>query len=161
VSWMKAIEELLQEIAQQQNAPQQRPPAAPRPVQRRPVVPVRPAVEAEVIPEGPEAADVATHVSQHITTAEIAQHTAGLGTEVRQADSKIQAHLQSKFDHRVASIDARSGVAARGGVSAQPSDKGARRPPVTNELVQMLRNPKTIRQAILLNEIFRRPEERW
>jgi len=158
VSWMKAIEELLQEIAQQQNAPQQRPPGPPRPAARRPVQPV---VEAEVIPDGPEAEDVATHVSQHITTAEIAQHTAGLGTEVRQTDSKVQAHLQSKFDHRVASIDARSGVAARGGVSARPTDKGPRRPAAASELVQMLRDPKSIRQAFVLSEIFQRPEERW
>lgn len=158
MSWMKAIEELLQEIAQQQNAPQQRPPGPPRPAARRPAPPV---VEAEVIPEEPGAEDVATHVSQHISTAEIAQRTAGLGTEVRQADSKIQTHLQSKFGHRVASLDSRAGVAARGGVSAQATDKGARRPATARQLVQMLRNPESVRQAVLLSEILQRPEQRW
>jgi hypothetical protein len=158
MSWVKAIEELLQEIAQQQGAAPPPPQQPARPTARRPA-PARapePVVEAQVLPDE----DVATHVSQHVSTADIVQHTAELGAEVGLADEKLESHLQERFDHRVASIDSRAGVAARGGVSAQATGKGERRVAMASELAQMLRNPRNIRQAILLNEIFRRPEDR-
>jgi hypothetical protein len=89
---------------------------------------------------------------------EIAQQTSRLGAEVDQADDKLAAHLQQVFDHRVGQLKDRASQSV-----PQPAAGPAAAPrgvtPV--DLAQMLYSPQHVRNAILVAEILRRPEERW
>jgi hypothetical protein len=131
-------------------------PAADQPV-RRLADTSRPAIAPAAQPVQPPrsttlGAGVGQHVAQHLTGgAEIAAHVQHLGADVAQADERLAAHLQAKFTHQVGNL--------------QHQDTGEQRkvvrPPVAQSLVDLLRQPGGARQAVLLSEIFRRPEERW
>jgi hypothetical protein len=76
----------------------------------------------------------------------------------RQPQSEsVARHVQDAFSHElthlrgaIAQDDPQAGVAQQMAASAQ-----------AQELVQLLRNPATIRQAILLREVLDRPVDRW
>jgi hypothetical protein len=151
--------------AQQQKKPA---PAAPRPAgppqreEPRRLVPARSelpkVVEAEVIDaELAETGDsVSRHVSQHLRGAEeIAAHTRQLGAEVDSADEKLEAHLHQVFDHELGRLKNMASQTA-----ATPPPPPA--PDVTaHELLTLLRSPESIRDAIVMAEVLRRPLERW
>jgi hypothetical protein len=78
---------------------------------------------------------------------------ARLGKTVGLADDLLEARLHDTFDHQL------------GGLSTRPS---VERPPAeavadseAAKLVRILRDPDSLRQAILLREIIDRPEYRW
>jgi hypothetical protein len=154
---LKDLENLLREMAEEQMV---RPPATrprPQPQQRPQPLPELEAVDAEVIELQPLGAGVSQHVSQHLDMSSIRQHTAQLGSEVALADDKLDARLHDKFDHAVGRIKGGQPTAAAAPPTATVSSSPAptARP---SEIAQLLRNPKSIRQAIILNEILRRPE---
>ena len=141
--------------------PQQQPPAQTpkpaRPQTRRP--PVQPANEDEIIvlgtsttksPIDPYRQSVSEHVKSHIDTSALGEHASHLGEEVGLADDKLEARLHSTFDHSVASLESSGKVRQVGG---SDDDLNA----VAIELVAMLRNPNSIRHAIILNEVLTRP----
>jgi hypothetical protein len=76
-------------------------------------------------------------------------------SEVTQAVDSMESHLAQTFDH---SLGAMSGSGSSTG-----GEKTAATPPssTANELVAMLRDPQSIREAIVISEVLRRPEERW
>lgn len=127
-----------------------------------------PALEPELIePErsGPVGGQVAEHVRDFLSSGEFSHRTAPLGGEVAQADEQLGEHLHQVFDHDVSSLEAKPGE-----VSAQPAavvgpgaDLAAVDLPVTAAagLVALLSDMENVRQAIVINEILRRPEERW
>ncbi len=140
-----------QRPAQPAPVPQQRP-VAPPPAQRQPYSPPpttpsrqppqRQPVEAEVVWSNRES--VAAHVQAHISTRSIAEHASQLGQEVGLADDKLEQRLHEKFDHSVGTL----GHLDTTGEGATSGD----------DLLQLLRNPQSLRQAILLSEILKRPE---
>ena len=155
-----------QPAGQQGGGPQPQP--APRP-QRRPASPRRPApaadapVQAEVVGERPVGGAVEKHVRQHLDADEFRRRSEQLGAEVAQADDKVEGRLRQKFDHRVSRLTGRPGEAAA--TPAEPS-AAAVAPgelPVTAAagLAALFATADSIRHAIIINEILRRPEERW
>jgi hypothetical protein len=110
-------------------------------------------VDAEIAELGD---GVSRHVSQHLrSTQEMAAHTSRLGAEVDLADDKLEARLHQTFDHHLGRLAKKASATA-----ATPH--AAPQPDVTaGELFAMLRSPESIRDAIVMSEIFRRPEERW
>jgi len=170
MSIMRDLENLLREIAEQQQgqprpvaqrpAPQRVPqprPTPPRPAPQRPLVsraaPVDAEVlDAEIVDAAPvrRRAAVAKHVEKHLDTSDLTTHAAQLGAEVGLADEKVEAHLHQKFDHDVSRIsdpEDKAGAAAGAAFAAQ--------------IVQLFRSPQSIQQAFILNEIINRPEQRW
>jgi len=139
----------------QQAAPPQAPPVTARLVPvREEVVYLKPAapevVEAEV-------ADVGERVSRRVTddmrgAAEIAEHTRRLGEEVHSADSKMQAHLHQVFDHRLGQLREMAADDKATSVEQPKGDSAA------GDFLKMLRSPNSIRDAIVMAEILRRPE---
>ena len=110
----------------------------------------------EVIRTGPPTgAAVDAYVAEQMRgVAAIGQHAQRLGEEVAQADDRIQAQLQQKFDHRVGTltpVSASTVVPA----SAAAASSAAR------EFRELLARPGGMRQIVIANEILRRPEERW
>ena len=100
---------------------------------------------------------VAEHVAEHVSAAsqEFDKEVADLGERVRRADEQFDVQLHQKFDHELGSLAARP---ATGG-SDQPLT--AQRATPAAQIAALLATPDGVRQAIVLNEILRRPEDRW
>ena len=127
----------------------------PRPQPRPPQPVVRP-VAAEVV-------DLAhrENVAPAVDTRGIAQHASKLGGEVAGTERQVDQHLHEVFDHKV------------GELAKQPDRLTKRRRASKSKRVQslpatsaagfaaLLSNAHSIRQAIVINEILTRPEDRW
>jgi len=100
---------------------------------------------------------VGTHVRSHINTSDIAEHTRQLGEQVSQASEVVERRLHQKFDHEVGHLGA-DHIADANEYSAEfvhaEHDDVA---PRAKELAEMLKSPKTFRQAIIMSEILNRP----
>jgi hypothetical protein len=164
---MRELENLLREIAEQQQPAAQRPvpprPPQPRPAQaqpaqrpspQRPAAPRGPAevLDAEVVDAAPvrRRPTVAERVEKHLDNSSLTAGASRLGAEVAQAGEKIEAHSHEKFDHQKSQIDDpedRVGAAAGAAFATRIAD--------------MFRNPQSIQQAFILNEILNPPDLRW
>ncbi|MGD9720886.1 MAG: hypothetical protein AB7O59_14440 [Pirellulales bacterium] len=140
-------------------APQRSPARTPR--SATPPAPLR---EEPVDVEPVETRDfdaVAASVEQHIGRRDFTQRTEHLADDIVRADQQMEAHLHEAFDHRVGTLPDQ---ASRQG-EARATDTGteAQRaaPAAAAALVEILRTPQGMRQAIVLGEILARPVERW
>jgi len=133
-----------------QQPPQRLVPQAPDPAYAPPV-PVEVIVDAEL-------ADNADRVARQVAadlrgTDQIAEHTRHLGEEVDQADDKLESHLHQVFDHQLGKLKKTASTTAAAPYDSPASDM--------SELLQMLRSPKSVRDAIVMAEVLRRPDDRW
>ena len=164
------IEKFLRRAAERR---QGKPPAdvevlvAPESAQRIPSPPPRP-VRAEVVAaqlvQSRQAEtltsrhEVAEHVREHLDTDAITSQASHLGQEVGLADDKLEARLHKKFDRKLGSLRQQDSIHPY----ARKDEAGATRPPsvlTAATLAGMLGNPHTARQAVILSEILRRPQE--
>lgn len=76
-------------------------------------------------------------------------------TDVEQADDKMSAHLHEKFDHQIGTLQ----KSTLGEMS--PHDMPSHADIELSDIAQLLLNPQSIRQAIILREILAPPHERW
>jgi hypothetical protein len=173
------VEEFLRRAAARRAAAaqQQRPPAqpagwSPPPQPLPPQAPRRPASLSEVVmlqPVQPVEAEVVDAelaeqpdrlgrgVAQHMRgTQEIAEHTRHLGEEVDHADDKLAAHLHQVFDHKLGDLK-KSTLEAAAVSPSQASRDGAL--PGAASIAHLLVDPQNVRNAIILAEILRRPDE--
>jgi len=125
-------------------------------------------VQAEVVAEKPVGGQVTEHVKTFLDEEKFAKRGEELGKGVAQTvNQEIDQHLQQVFSHPVSKLAAVSGEAAAPPTAGEPAELAAAAPVVetpnvfADELVAMLTNPDSLRQAILLTEILHRPEERW
>lgn len=171
------IEDFLRRAAQrraqqqQPTKPQAGPPQA-RPPQSRPPQPQRPRpapprpveiLEAEVIEELPHVlsgSSVAAHVQEHIRTGVFDEGLSHLGEEVGRSDDRMEAHLHQVFEHDLGALGARTSAADDSSLDDDsPGQK--RKPAKPTNYMELLQDPASIRQAIILSEILARPLERW
>jgi len=152
------IGEFLQRAAQRRA--RQAAPAAP-PERRLADQPVL----AEAAGETPVGGQVSEHVQEFLDAGEFSRRTAQLGGEVAQTDAQLGEHLRDVFDHEVGRLAERPGESAAAPVvegSPLPEDQPAAVAATSSaDLIALLSNPEGIRLAIVINEILRRPEERW
>lgn len=172
---MSDVEDFLKRVAQMRaeaqaraNQQRQQPRPAPKPVPKPPqrqtpparaIEPLRPqlvqadVVEAELAERGD---GVARHVREHLRGAEsIAEHTRQLGAEVDQADDKLAAHLHEVFDHQLGHLKKTTGQ------SESTPDRTAEQGLTPDSIARLLRSPTSARDALILAEIFQRPDQRW
>jgi hypothetical protein len=99
---------------------------------------------------------VAEHVAEHVTSAakQIGDEASRLGERVASVDKQFGAQLQ-KFDHEIGTFGDRRGALA------QAPQRAAEVVNPALEIAAMLSGGDGMRRAVILNEIFRRPEERW
>jgi hypothetical protein len=162
-------------------APQQPRPAAarPRPVarpaarpapQQRPVRPARPVGPPPVEePVDLVLADVAQPAQplreqrgedrlRHLAQADV-------GREVSHADEKMEEHVHEVFDHKLGQLAGKSGDTARPATvqeASSPEDQVSPMPSTAAAgMAALFADTNNLRQAILIHEILRRPEERW
>ncbi len=159
------IGEFLRRAAQRRGGQQApAPPPAARqtgpPVMAQAVDPGRGPVAEVPVGEG-----VLAHVREHIDTGDFDRRAAELGDEVAGADEQIGERLHETFDHDVGRLAGRPGesaVAPRLGRAGEPEDRMAELPSAAAAgLAAMFSNAQNIRQAIIVNEILTRPEDRW
>ncbi len=114
-------------------------------------------VEAAVVADEPSGRRVAEHVREHISNQEFAQRASRLGQQVSQTDDRVREHLHEVFDHQVGSL-AKKPTRTSAFAEPKPSEL-----PMTAAagLAAMLSNADSVRQAIVINEILTRPEDRW
>jgi hypothetical protein len=106
----------------------------------------------------PRPLSVAEHVAEHVTSAarQISDDAARLGERVAAVDKQFDAQVQQKFGHEIGTMGDR--------LASRAQDQQPAAPAVVNPAVQifdLLANSNGMRQAIVVNEILRRPEERW
>jgi hypothetical protein len=106
-------------------------------------------------PEIPKRASVAEHVAQHVAAGSraVAEQTSKLGQRIIQDDAQFDVQLKARFDHDVGTL------AASRAEETLPPVVGPQSPAA--QIAALLASPDGVRQAILLNEILRRPNERW
>ncbi|MEE8451743.1 MAG: hypothetical protein V3R99_07500 [Thermoguttaceae bacterium] len=131
---------------QGQAGPQARQPR-PKPV-RAEAVRAAP-VEAQAVGEVPTGSGVERHVREHLEKEKLTRRSSRLGSEVSQADEKIDQRLHEVFDHDVSELAKRSKKTAE-----LPSTAAA-------GLTALFSNAESIRQAIIINEVLTRPVDRW
>jgi hypothetical protein len=110
-------------------------------------------VQAEVVAAS-GGAEVGEHVRKHLDTTDFNRRESHLADEVTQADEKMDEHLRGVFDHRLGQF-AQSPSDTGGVASAESAAMGAA------AIVALLATPQSVRQAIIINEILQRPEQRW
>lgn len=137
-----------------------------RPPQPQLRQPAQKPVEVQVVAEEPVGARIAKEVDRDLDTQEFTKRTTQLGSEVVQADREIDEHLHQVFDHHVSNLELLPGEAAAAAEVLTPeelTDPSLDSIPATfaTGLTDLLTNPTSVRQAIVLNEILHRPEERW
>lgn len=166
------IEAFLRRAAQQRGAAAARSPSPPAPQPTAPrtlvqrgerIAPLRPAedaVQVEVVEESSEGTPemhtmtVAEHVHRHLDTREFQQRASNI-TKVDQADEQLQQRLHQAFDHEVGTLAAKeqaqqTAAAASAAATAAKITAGG--------VFAMLKDPNSLRNAMILQEILRRPE---
>jgi hypothetical protein len=95
-------------------------------------------------------ATISQHVAEHLGGAKaIATHAQTLGSDVAQADERMEAHLQEKFTHRLGALGHQEAAAPVVVATA------------ATDLLKLLSQPGGAKTMIIANEILRRPEDRW
>lgn len=128
--------------APRSGAPKQSAPNDQRPA-RRSVVPKKRKTLAERADE--RAAARAKNLERQVSS---------LGKRVIEEDQQFDVQLKAKFDHNVGTLAGQSTVSPVELTPAAPSSPAG-------QIAAMLANPDGVRQAIILNEILRRPSDRW
>jgi hypothetical protein len=82
------------------------------------------------------------------------KEVADLGSRVKQADELFDRQLHQKFDHELGTLGSRTPASTPAEPTPQPVSPAA-------QIAAMLANPDGVRQAVILNEIFHRPSDRW
>jgi hypothetical protein len=99
---------------------------------------------------------VAEHVAEQVSSRaeNLAAQASKLGQRIAAEDQQFDTQIKAKFDHAVGTLG--------GGESSETAEQSS---PTANtpaaQLASMLANPGGIRQAVLVNEILRRPSDRW
>lgn len=104
--------------------------------------------------------NVEEHVHSHIDTSQFADRESHLGSDIDQADDKMAARLHKVFDHQLGQFrrEDRREVESTERASTPPEDIFRLK---SQSLADALRNPGSLRQAIVLSEILHRPDDRW
>jgi hypothetical protein len=129
-----------------------------RPV--RPAKPVQRPVVAEAIGSKPVGGQITAHVKKYLDEQQFENRAEQLGVEVAHVDSEIEQHLHKTFDHAMGTLRTLPGGSLDTDVAIESADDEVFIPE-TSEIHKLLTDPQSIRQAIVLNEILHRPEERW
>ena len=157
------IEDFLRRAAQRR-APQppraNRAPDPPQPVQ----IPGDEDVVDAYIVEDPgilAGHDVADHVSQHINTADVGERLSHMGEVIDNADDRMEDHLHGYFEHKLGDLGAETSRASDSTLDDDNEGQGAVEKIPAFNIRKLLSSPANIRDAIILGEIFVKPEDRW
>lgn len=95
---------------------------------------------------------VAQHVDVYLQNDEFQSRAAAL-TRLDEVDEQVESHIHQVFDHELSNLGA--------GTVAPPADDSAKLPPATGAaagVALMLSSPDSLRNAIIMQEVLRRPD---
>lgn len=142
----QAAERLAQKAGNRGTAPARpsSPTPSPRPYSQRP--PQAEVVTAEVIDTGSRLGNLRESGPDPLSTIDTRP---SLAQDISQADERMLDHVHQVFDHQLSNLKA-----ASSSLDAQSSPHQNRA--VENPIVEMLRNPNSLRNAFIASEIFKR-----
>jgi hypothetical protein len=99
---------------------------------------------------------VAEHVAEQVTSRanSLGAKASKLGQRIANEDQQFDTKIKAKFDHTIGTLGGSDAPIAVEQIS--PSNDS-----LAVQLVAMLANPTGVQQAVLVNEILRRPSDRW
>ena len=103
--------------------------------------------------------DVGSHVAEHIDTSDFGERASQLGEVVDNADDRMEAHLHGYFEHKLGELGVTTSRASDSTLdddSPLPVAEGSQR--TKFDIKQLLQSPSSIRDAIVLSEVLRRPD---
>jgi hypothetical protein len=100
---------------------------------------------------------VAEHVAEQVSAraASLGAQASQLGQRIAAEDQQFDSQIKAKFDHAIGTLGSTDMATDSASAPPSPTDTPAA------QLAAMLAHPGGIRQAVLVNEILRRPSERW
>ena len=96
---------------------------------------------------------VSDHVDAYIDTSDIAENAAHMGERIIGEAKRIDKQVHSHLDHDMTALDDNPSIQDEPGAVVHRTEA----PPMAKELIRMLSSPSSFRQAILINEILKRP----
>jgi len=142
--------------------------------------PVRPPVVVEVVEAPPVRESVAEHVAQTLDSEKFSRRATQLSQVQQASDDEFRKHMQSVFQHGLGNLNpqppgifeaaaqaaaATASAAAVKTAAAAGGSQTAAAPSATKkgttDIALFLAGRKNARDAIILTEILRRPEDRW
>lgn len=121
------------------------------------VDPTVPAVKMEE-PASNDQESIAEHVKRRMSRDAFLRRNEDLGTTLVAADAERSRHRHELFDHQVGELASLSTLGSS--VELRPAFSEEKKPAAAN-IAQFLRDPGSIRRAIILNSILERPTDRW
>jgi len=73
----------------------------------------------------------------------------------------MEAHLQQVFEHKLGQLGVQTSVAEESTLDDDEEPEASKQLAPTFGLVDMLRDPQNLRNAIIAKEILTRPEHLW
>lgn len=128
-----------------------------RPLRPRKVLEAEVIEDVDVVSETMLAASI-SETTRRLLPSQFAKHP-HLAEDIEQADEKLADHLHATFDHKLGRLGAEE--AKEVALARVQSGKGLTSRLTAAEFAEMLKTPAAARNAIILNEILRRPEHRW
>lgn len=108
----------------------------------------------------PYGESVSEHVSRHLSTREFDERAKTL-SQVSAEQQKLSQHVHEVFDHKLGTLAGRTIKGTEGAASATPPDVEDAPSYAADQLLAWLRDPASLRQAIVLHEVLERPAARW
>ena len=99
----------------------------------------------------PKRESIADHVRDAIVVSDVTENALKLGAEVGLADEKLEARM-AKFDHAMGGLEGMASI-QNDRVESEGPDKSH----IAVSLLELFKQPQTIRQSILISEILKRP----
>jgi hypothetical protein len=96
---------------------------------------------------------VSAHVNRYLDVSDIVQHVDQLGDVIENADERMEAHLDEVFDHDVGKLSSKK----QDSVTDKRPKSRTEENDVAKGILKMLQSPKTVRQAIMVAEVLKRP----
>lgn len=161
------IEAFLRRARGEQPKPKPQPQPQPAPVEQvRRLVEKPRSIKQQESPQQTRES-ITEHVQRHISSRPVGEHARDLGKSVGQADEMLESHLHDVFDHKIGSLakeqldrDIPQGTDAAIWETAESKrQKRADAAGDRSELILgMLGNRESIKQAIILGEVLKRPD---
>ena len=119
---------------------------------------MQPQQPAPAAPQRKQPAASKQRVASKIESRKQDQRAPTVGSDIgERTHQRREQQMHRKFDHQVGSLEHEDEIVSLQNVAAEATQEQA----VANEIAAMLRDPKTIRQAIILSEIMNPPSHRW
>lgn len=141
--------------------PGQRTLVRPEPLKRPPATVPATVVEVEMVDEGPaiRGKSVGDHVQKYFGSSQFKERTPNSLSslsKVDQADEAMESHLHQVFDRQLGTLASTSTTTGQPAATPAPSAM-----PTPAGIAALLRDPRNLRSAIILQEILAPPESRW